>query len=58
MAKVLEDTNQGTHLKKVPYDFALFRKVGSPFMATLSTPRFTMGFVNFVVFNSEYLECP
>jgi len=43
MAKVLEDTNQGTPSKHDSCDFSFFRSVGSPLLATFKNPGLNVG---------------
>ena len=45
METVLEVTNQGTPLNGDPSLFPCFGKVGPPYMATFSLPRFIIGFL-------------
>jgi hypothetical protein len=43
MAKVLEDTNQGTPSQGDPCVFPFFGNIGAPLMATLNLHGFTLG---------------
>jgi hypothetical protein len=44
METVLEPVNQGTPLHGDPHPFTCFGNIGPPYIATLSIPRFTIGF--------------
>jgi hypothetical protein len=43
MAKVLEDTNQGTHAQGDSCAFPFFGNIGAPLMATLNIPKLNVG---------------
>lgn len=48
MATFPKSTNQGNSLDGNPGPFASFGNVGAPYMARLSLPRFTIGFLVFL----------
>jgi hypothetical protein len=55
MAKVTDNTNQGTPLKGDPYAFPFFGNVGVPLMATLYILGLNVGLTGLVGYHSK---CP